>query len=73
MKVSEREKIIKHIEKCVSIIELFYISFVFYLVAIGGLTNILFISSAGVPVGLMTLFITLSLKLGNVFVKLLLV
>ena len=73
MKVSEREKIIKHIEKRVNIIELFYISFVFYLVAIGGLTNILFISSAGVPVGLITLFITLSLKLGNVFVKLLLV
>ena len=62
MKVSEREKIIKHIEKCVNIIELFYISFVFYLVAIGGLKNILFISSAGVPVGLITLFITLSLK-----------
>lgn len=73
MKVSEREKIIKHIEKCVNIIELFYISFVFYLVAIGGLTNILFISSAGVPVGLITLFITLSLKWGNVFVKLLFV
>lgn len=73
MKVSEREKIIKHIEKRVNIIELFYISFVFYLVAIGGLTNILFISSAGVPVGLLTLFITLSLKLRNVFVKLLLV
>lgn len=73
MKVSEREKIIKHIEKRVNIIELFYISFVFYLVVIGGLTNILFISSAGVPVGLLTLFITLSLKLRNVFVKLLLV
>lgn len=71
--MSEREKIIKHIEKCVNIIELFYISFVFYLVAIGGLTNILFISSAGVPVGLITLFITLSLKWGNVFVKLLFV
>ena len=71
--MSEREKIIKHIEKCVNIIELFYISFIFYLVAIGGLTNILFISSAGVPVGLITLFITLSLKWGNVFVKLLFV